>query len=159
MISAVALMVMAQAAERPLSHAVLMKTTARVEQALRDATGVGGTVSVRPAGENRPATRAEAAAQLDGLLTVVMPALRARPTTARADAAVVARSSTDAATRARIKRLLEWGVVAPVGPIVSARRETVTPREYGDALGYLVLRVSELSFRWDPQFSPDNMGG
>jgi hypothetical protein len=60
--------------------------------------------------------------------------------------------------RALGEKLVAWGFIARVSPIVAGPRDTVTIAEFGDALGLFAARLAELShtpsMKWSPYLMP-----
>lgn len=61
--------------------------------------------------------------------------------------------------------MLAWGLIPTVGPITvaagsrpGAGGERYTVEEIGDALGYFISRVAELTYTPTPKFTPYLMG-
>lgn len=51
--------------------------------------------------------------------------------------------------------LIRRGAVAPVGPIAWGPKETIAPREFGDALAMVVHQITALSHDPSPKFTPN----
>jgi len=56
--------------------------------------------------------------------------------------------------KAPLTKLVSWGFVAPYGPLATGPKTTITVKEFGDAVGFFISRMSEVthtpSSRWSP---------
>lgn len=52
------------------------------------------------------------------------------------------------------ERMIELGLLARVGPLVTSKKETISIEDFGDAVGYFMARVAELSHQPTTRFSP-----
>lgn len=51
--------------------------------------------------------------------------------------------------------LIKRGAVAPVGPLAWGPKDSLTPREFGDALAMVVHQITALSHDPSPKFTPN----
>ncbi len=51
--------------------------------------------------------------------------------------------------------LIKRGAVAPVGPLAWGPKDTISPREFGDAMAMLVHQITALSHDPSPKFTPN----
>ena len=56
-------------------------------------------------------------------------------------------------------KLVRDGFVMPVGPLVVGKDGPVSTNEFGDSIGVLLIRISDLVHMPNRQYSPDLMGG
>lgn len=56
--------------------------------------------------------------------------------------------------RNKLVALIRGGFVAPFGPLATGKEERMTLKEYGDALGFLITRIAEVTHMPSPKFSP-----
>ncbi len=60
-------------------------------------------------------------------------------------------------TIADLTYLIKRGAAAPVGPLAWGPKDTLSPREFGDALAMLVRQITALSHDPSPKFTPNLM--
>ncbi|HCD99740.1 MAG TPA: hypothetical protein DER07_01710 [Armatimonadetes bacterium] len=62
-------------------------------------------------------------------------------------------------SRAALEELIRWQCVAKLGPVAAGERTTLTVDEFGDALGFCLARLADLthmpSTRWSPYLMDD----
>jgi hypothetical protein len=54
----------------------------------------------------------------------------------------------------QIRELVEWGALAPTGPLAIGPGETVALRDFGEALGFLFIRLADLTHTASAKWSP-----
>jgi hypothetical protein len=60
--------------------------------------------------------------------------------------------------RGALGKLVSFGAIAPLGPLATSPRPTLTVREFGDAMGFFISRLCDLTHtpsRFSPQLMPD----
>ena len=107
-----------------------------------------------PAGQQRAATRKEAIDLLDQMFEHYRPAFRLTPRPFRIVQAQIDKHNQDQATREKLAKLSRWGVIGPVGPLVTGG-DSLTNQQFGDSLGYFYAGVASLTYQPDPRWSPD----
>lgn len=103
-----------------------------------------------------PATRAYIILKLDRLFERARPTFRFTPRRVRFDARVL---KVGKAERPALEKLIAWGCVARVGPLATGPGATIGLKEFGDAIGFFVARLADLTHTPDPKYSPGMMGG
>lgn len=100
---------------------------------------------------NNPASREEVLDQFARLFRSVSPKFRIkpRPVPFPAREARIAKRALPT-----LRTLVEWGCVAPVGPLATGPAATLTLSEYGDALGFFLARLAELTHTPSRKFTP-----
>lgn len=104
-----------------------------------------------------PATRSEMVDELHQMFLNFRPSLRGRPTTVPFRNYAIERCNLPPPAKESAFELLDWGFVAPVGPLMTGSTDSLTPEEYGDCLGLFLCRLADLTHPWSAAFSPDNM--
>ena len=106
-------------------------------------------------GPDRPITRAEVVARLDALFDTYRPKFQYTPRPFRYAPDVIKRFNTDVVTQNRMERLVRWGFLAPVGPVVTSPTDTLTIPEFADAVGYFMSQTAALTYFADPRWVPN----
>lgn len=153
---AVLVLVSGMAMAAPLRHDAMTQVMNRVDKAVRVVLKVEGAALNRT-GQARPATRAEMVAEFDRIMTMARPRFRGRPIRQVVDQPLIDSRNPSPETRAQLKRLIEWGFVGPVSPLATDPTQTLTPQQFGDALGYFMSRLADVTHTYDPRFSPANL--
>lgn len=107
---------------------------------------------------SEPVTRAEAVAELNRLFTLVQPTFTINPRKVSYDAKRI--TLKDPTQRQNLEKLIAYGCVAKIGPIATNPGPTLTVHEFGDAVGFFISRVAELtnlpSSKWTPYLHGDD---
>lgn len=139
--------------EPPLTRAELSTTINRVGELLTRVLALDSPIPhLKMTGStNKPASREEVLEQLGRLFRSVSPKFRIKPRPVPFPA-----KEARIANRAlpTLRTLVEWGCVAPVGPLATGPAATLSLREYGDALGFFLARVAELTHTPSRKFTP-----
>jgi hypothetical protein len=101
----------------------------------------------------KPVTRAQVLARLDAMFEAYKPKFLMTPRPFRSEPELAKRHNADQATLARIDKLSRWGVIGPVGPLVTGS-QTLTVEQLGDALGYFLSQIAALTRFADPKWTP-----
>lgn len=141
-------------AEKPLTRAELGASLAKVERLLADALKLRPTKPQAPSlSGSASASRLEVVRGLFRLHSITKPAHAFLPGPTAFDAGRVKKLGNASAQR-ELLELLRWGYLAPVGPVSAGPAETLTLEDWGDALGYFLSRVAELTHTPSARFSP-----
>ena len=102
-----------------------------------------------------PVDRADVVKEFARLRTMAAPAFHMKMRSAKYDKSRWTWNSPE------LELLVKEGYVAPLGPIATNKVSTLTPAEFGDALGYFLSRISQVthqpSTKWTPYLQqPDN---
>lgn len=100
---------------------------------------------------DRAATRAEIVGEMARLYAAAEPALRFTPVPTRHDAT---KYRIDAAHRASLDKLVTIGCVGRVAPLAVGPDPSLTPKEFGDALGFFIARLAQMSHLPSPKWTP-----
>jgi hypothetical protein len=147
----VACLQLAQAA--PISHRDMFRAVDRMDAAFRRAQRMPAA-KPRAAGADRLATRAEAVKELHRLFKAYRPRFRVTPRPFRsAEQAFLERVGPSGSPEAR--RLVRWGCLAPVGPLVTGPPDRMETGDFGRALGDFYCQMAWLVGRRSPKWTPD----
>lgn len=141
----------------PLRHDSMLDVMNRVDRTVQVVLKLEDPRAGRRVGAARPATRAEMVAEFDRIMTMARPRFRGRPIRQVVDQPLIDSRNPSPETRAQLKRLIEWGFVGPVSPLATDPSQTLTPQQFGDALGYFMSRLADVTHTYDPRFSPANL--
>lgn len=106
--------------------------------------------------DNKPVTRDEVIIEMAKLLESAKKAIKLVPSPVRYDAS---QFKVGAAAKPALSKLAAWGFVAPVGPLATGPKPTLTIQEFGDALGFYLSRFCDVthmpSTKWSPYLQSD----
>ncbi len=146
------------AAEPPVTKGEMLAALGRCETSLHKVLKMPPPKARK--GSSAPATRAEVLKEFNRVFAEVEPHFKVTPCPSLVDTAAIAKRNP-AKQRPTIAKLVRWGCVAPVGPLVVGPGETLTVEQYGDALGFFFTRVTGLthmpSQRWTPYLQPPDL--
>jgi len=151
---ALALPVIVQA--EPVTQHAALTATHRLENAARMVLRLEPAPALATPAAS-PATREQLVAELHRMWEGFRPAFRGRPTTIPFRNLGVERCTLKGEAREQALELLDWGFLAPVGPLMTDTDANLEPEQYGECLGYFMIRLADLTHPWDAEFSPDNM--
>lgn len=112
--------------------------------------------------ENRPATRTEVLAEFWRLYQLAKPNFKftPRPVALQAKSITVA---ADDGMRKPLETMIKHGFVGKVSPLAAGTGPNMTLEDYGDALGFFLARIGDLthtpSARWSPYMFNHRDGG
>jgi len=113
--------------------------------------------SPREPGKDKAVTRSQVVREFTRIWEKVRPKVRITPKEYRFDLAVLKRRN-GAEDAALLAQLAGKGLIAPVGPLATGPKETMTAPQLGDAIGYFFSQVSYLthkpSVKWTPSLMP-----
>ncbi len=143
-----------QAPPGPLSVAELYAATERVETAIRRVVlSNAQPPTPRRIAEDRPAKRQEIIAEFGRLFEMARPHFKFTPRAVLFDTKVLSVPPTDP-TRKPLENLIKFGCVGRIGPIATAPGPNVSLEEFGDAVGFFMLRISDLTHTPSAKWSP-----
>lgn len=129
----------------------------RVATALRIFTG-GRVKSFAPAFQPTGVlTRTELVKEFDRVFETAKPYFKFAPRPVKFDARVF--SVKDADARKKLDKLVLWGCVARIGPVATAPKDELALAEFGDAVGFLLVRIAELTHTPSSKWTPAMMHG
>lgn len=100
---------------------------------------------------NRAVTREEIVGEMTRIYAVLAPAYKFTPAPVKHDSSVF---KISAAQRANLDKLVTRGCVARIGPLAVGPAQGLTVSEFGDALGFFVARVTEMTHLPSPKWTP-----
>lgn len=99
-------------------------------------------------------TRKEVAARLIALMKHYQPSFRVTPRPFDVYPEIIDQYNKDATLRADLRTLSRWGLIGPVGPLVSNPSENISEEQVGDSLGYFYAHIAYLTHQPDPRWTP-----
>jgi hypothetical protein len=135
----------------PVSRAEAKRVLQRAEKVLVEALGVSKGAASKLGSGSKPITREETVTEFRRLYDMVQPAVKLTPRPVRF---TESRLKMTGSARKDLAMLVRMGAVAPYGPVSTGPKSTLSVAEFGDALGFFLARVSEIthmpSRRWTP---------
>lgn len=101
---------------------------------------------------NQPVTREEIISEMAKIFEACKKSVKFVPNKAKFDASVF-KVATPAA-KASLTNLVSWGMVAPVGPVATGPKPNLTVPQFGDAVGFFLARISDVTHMPIPKWSP-----
>lgn len=139
-----------------VTSAEMSKALGRVQVALTKSSGV--TFKPVPEGTAKAATRKEIIKVLNDMFEAARPKFVITPRPYRTDDAPVVKAN-DAETAKTIKKLARYGAMAPVGPLAIGPKDGLTPEQFGDAVGMVVVQIAALTHTPSPKWTVALSGG
>lgn len=145
--------------ETPVTKREMARVFARVEASIRPILAT----EARPAPTETsaaPASRLDAIRTMHRIFTGAKPrfTLTPRPLPLRPGVTTL---PANAPVRHQAEELVRWGFLAPGGPLLTSKTPAMAPRDLGDAVGYFLARLADLTHLPKPKWSPylqDDMG-
>lgn len=109
--------------------------------------------SESPLAGSQPVTRGEVVSEFNRIFESAKPEFKFTPRKVSYDSSLL--TLKDATAKSRLQSLIAWGCVDRVGPLATSSKDTLGVLEFGDAVGFLLARVAQLSHMPDPRFTPD----
>lgn len=103
-------------------------------------------------GDGAPTSRTFIIERFDAMVEMFRPKFKIRPRPLRFDEKRLAKLPDR--VRKKLVALIRGGFIAPLGPLATAKDESVSLSDYGDALGFLITRLAEVTHMPSPKFSP-----
>lgn len=100
-----------------------------------------------------PVTRAEVVSEFHRIFDMAKPEFKFSPRKLTYDSSLL--TIKDPSAKSKLQSLIAWGCVDRVGPLATSSKDTLGVLEFGDAVGFLLSRVAQLTHTPDPRFSPD----
>lgn len=137
----------------PVTRAEAMATLNRLRDAASQVLNRPAIrrVSTVPTG-TAPVTRDAVILALDRLFEASRESFRFTPEPVAVDSKALVTS--DPKVKRAMERLVRNGFLARVGPLVSGPGKNIGVREFGDAIGFFLLRLSELTHTPSSKWSP-----
>lgn len=137
----------------PVTQAEVRAVFTRVNQVLTDAEMVKTPIGNSPIPDSiKTATRAQVISEMSRVYQAASPSFKLNLKAVPVDSYAI--RLPDLASRQKIRVLIAAGAVAKYGPLVSGPTMSLTVAEFGDAVGFFLARISELthmpSRKWTP---------
>ncbi len=104
---------------------------------------------------NQPITREEVISEMAKIFEACKKSVKFVPNKSKFDASVF-KVSTPAAKNS-LTTLVSWGMIAPVGPVATGPKPNLTVPQFGDAVGFFLARISDVTHMPIPRWSPNLM--
>ncbi|MCH7946112.1 MAG: hypothetical protein IIC73_08895 [Armatimonadetes bacterium] len=153
-VAAVCLGTSAYAQAAPVTVAEANTVFAKIDDAVREVLKMK-KAEKGPIGQNRPVTRAEVVAQMERIFKSVRPKFQFTPRPFRTEVGVIKRFNADPKTQERMEKLVRWGFLAPVGPLVVGPGDSLSIPAFGDAVGYFLSQMAAMTYFADPDWVPE----
>lgn len=135
----------------PVTAAEAREALLRAEGVLRKSLLLSGKPTSSVPSVPKPITRSTVVAEFNRIYRLVKPKAKLTP---RPSSYVASRLKISPDQRANLEAMVRLGAVAPYGPLATGPAETLTVAEFGDALGFFMSRLAEIthlpSNRWTP---------
>lgn len=152
-----------QATSGPLTVGEMNATIEKLEIAIRRVVLANSQAPMsHPAVPDRPATRSEVIAEFWRLYQLAKPNFKFTPRPVNLQVKSIS-IPTDNAQRKPLEALIKHGFIGKVSPLAAGSGDSLTLSDYGDALGFFLSRISDLthtpSSRWSPYMFNHRDGG
>ncbi len=124
---------------------------AKFDKVARKVVGLSGSTSLKSNG-SKAATRFEICSDLWAIAQACEPKFKISPKAIAFEKSRIRSSNTQ--ELALYTKMIRGGWIAPIGPLATNRLDSLTTREFGDALGYFALRLMELTQTPKTKWSP-----
>lgn len=142
---------MATPPEPPVTQAEAAAVFARAEQVIKGLIGHKGSTAKFPSGAG-VATREQILRHFGALYEAVEPKIKFTPPKIKPAPGVM--SIKDEQVKQIAIKLQSLGLVDRFGPLVTSKTAGLEPGQFGDALGFFMARVAELTHTPKRKFSP-----
>ena len=138
--------------ESPVTQAEARVLFSKSEAAIREVLGIKGMgySDFKPIGT--VASRGQIIMQMSRLVDLTKPKFSMTPVPIKPNLNHM--HLTNAVARAKATKLAEMGFIPPSSPLMTNKGEGISPAEFGDALGYFLARVAELTHQPSSKFTP-----
>lgn len=137
----------------PVTHAEAKMTFEKAWKSLGSGLKVKGPNPVAMVSDKKPITKDEVLVAFKAIVSHVAPKFKRSATPVKFKSNRL-RKDLD---QTQFGKLIKDGFVMPVGPIVIGKNGPVTTLEFGDAVGVLLVRISDLIHMPSRKFTPDLM--
>ena len=139
-------------ADAPVTGAEAVAVFAKAESVLRSVNHLNSQSKTVIPKVAAPVTRAQIVREMDRLYELGKPAFKITLPPVRFDSSAL--SMKDTASAAVLKKLVDRGCIARLGPLATSSKDTLTVAEFGDAIGFFLLRLSDLTHMPSTKWSP-----
>lgn len=155
-VSILAVAAMAAAKETPVTKSEAAAVFGRAQKVIRDVLRLKTDLTAFPGGAG-VATRAQILEHFQTILKTVEPRFKVTPPRLKPAASFI--SLKDPAAKKLAEQLEILGFVDRYGPLATSKDDGLEPRQFGDALGFFLTRLAELTHTPSTKFSPYLMPG
>jgi hypothetical protein len=139
-----------KASDQPVTRAEAAKTFEKAWKALGRGLKIQGAAPYKIAADNKPVTKDEVLGAVLAITNAAKPHFKRIPVSAKYDA----KKFRTTFSQPKFLPLVKLGFVMPYGPLVTGKTTTVTPYEFGDAVGVMLIRIADLAHLPSRKFSP-----
>lgn len=128
-------------------------TINKYERVIRKVLGLPGSNSAIMSKDTKPATRAQILNGFNRLFEMAKPEFKMTPRESKYDASlfVVPKGLQN---KGVIEKLVKWGFIGKVSPLATSKTDSLTLAEFGDAMGFFLMRVADLTHTPSAKWSP-----
>lgn len=145
------------ASTAPVTQAEARAVLDRAEKLLVSLVRVKRTGAVSIASSQQAVARGQVVAEMNRIFETCRPRFKFTPRKTDLDKRPL--KLKDARQMANLRKLIEWGCVAKVGPLAVGPAETLTVKQFGDSIGFFISRIAQLSHMPSPRWTPAIGGG
>ena len=139
------------ATNAPVTQAEAKAAFSKAERVLRASLNLPAKGSSPLTAGTKPVTRTQVVGEFNRLYKMILPSAKLTPRPVKFDQARLRMSGS---SRADLVKLVRLGAIAPIGPVAAGPKDSLTVAEFGDALGYFLARMAEIthmpSRKWTP---------
>lgn len=131
-------------------------TQREVQKVIKEAARILGEPGYKPLtpAQTKPVSRDQVVQELSQLFRTLKPKFKTTPRKQPVRSDVL---SVSPKLRPDLETLIAWGSVGPFAPLATNKNSTMTPAEFGDALGMFVARMADLTHLPSSKFTPSLM--
>ncbi|CAN5656432.1 hypothetical protein BH11ARM2_BH11ARM2_30170 [soil metagenome] len=141
-----------QTTDSPVTRAEAAAVLGKLERAFRSVLSVPPKGKSNLVPDRTPITRSAIISEFDRLVVIAEPSFKVTTRPVKYDAARF--TIKDASAKSQLGKLVKGGYVARIGPLATGSKDTLTTAEFGDAVGFLLARVSEASTMPSTKWTP-----
>lgn len=139
----------------PVTQAEAYGVFSRAAQMLSSVLNVKIDEPSKPAQPQQPVTRLQVIENFYRLFEASKSKFRFTPKPVSVDKKRL--NVKDSIVNQHIQKMIAFGTVAPVGPLATGPKETLSVQEFSEALGFFLVRMAELTHMPEPKWSPPLM--
>lgn len=136
----------------PVTQAEAHEFIGRVQNAVVAVNKIKNPTPTRFTTATTPVTREDVVLEFNRIFAMAKPSFSFKPKEGLVNPKVIKLKNGDAQKAALL--LAKWGCVDRVGPLLTSGTDTLTPTQFGDAVGFFVARIAELTHITSVKYSP-----
>ncbi|MCE9559801.1 MAG: hypothetical protein K8R88_12725 [Armatimonadetes bacterium] len=141
---------------KPVTRIEAQLIVSRMDDILHDLyKGASNEKPVISGSQEKSVTRSEIIDSFYFLFTKAKSGFKFMPRLAKSDPKKF--QLLNASAKSQGDTLVKWGFLAPVGPLLTDSKQEISITQFGDAVGYFLARLSELTHKPSSKYSPDLM--